>query len=476
MSALRVIAFLGAALMFSAGASAASAVDQASAIARMLDQYVPDAMRAAGVPGISIAVVEGGKIVLARAYGVDDVLTRGPVRSDTLFQVASNGKFVAAYAALRQVDARKLSLDRPLSTYLSEPWTTAPGGDRITLRQVLSHSSGLSNQIWPPDRALHSPPGRFSYSGVGFVYLQRVLETVGGGPIDSVIGGLEFQPLGMSSASFEGRHALDGPVALGHAPAWTFETLFVFPCLLLWLVLLAIAALGRRIIRGSWRLSRIAIAACGVLAVTSCSVLYAFALAPAYLWTMLAVLGAILAAAGLSFSVSRSVLALTGLVSPHLRRAAFGAAVAVTAAASFLSSAVKVPVAPARPAAGNVAFSLCATASDMARLVIEIMQPRLLSRETAREMLTPQVHIDSGVSWGLGVGLYRDEPASFSQWGSNIGYESIVVGIPSRQSGVVVLANASGSLPLLRRIAQKILASNTAWSIAAPRVDPPMRR
>jgi len=79
---------------------------------------LPRQMRALGVPGIGMAVVERGEPVWSRGFGMAHAVRGTPVADSTLFEVASLSKPVFAYLALQLVDRGKLSLDRPLVDYL----------------------------------------------------------------------------------------------------------------------------------------------------------------------------------------------------------------------------------------------------------------------------------------------------------------------------------------------------------------------
>src|SRR5574338_718344 len=109
-----------------------------------VDQAVDKALADSGVPSASIAIVRDGKIVLTKAYGkASDSL---PARPDLPYQIASNSKQFTAMALLMLEDEGKLSLDDHVSKYI--PGITE--GDKITLRQLLSHESGLQD-FWPQD-------------------------------------------------------------------------------------------------------------------------------------------------------------------------------------------------------------------------------------------------------------------------------------------------------------------------------------
>jgi CubicO group peptidase (beta-lactamase class C family) len=156
------------------------------------------------VPGLSFAVIRDGKIVETEALGVRDTLTAAPVDGNTIFEAASLSKPVFAYAVLQLVDAGQLSLDTPLSTYVPNYVKHDPRAALLTVRNVLSQSSGLPN--WRSDATplkTYFPPGeRFSYSGEGFVWLQRVVEKITGQSLNEVVTRLVFDPLEMKQSSY----------------------------------------------------------------------------------------------------------------------------------------------------------------------------------------------------------------------------------------------------------------------------------
>jgi CubicO group peptidase (beta-lactamase class C family) len=78
-----------------------------------LESEIPGLMQQAGVPGMSIALVRGGKTVSLHEFGVKDKKTGDPVKADTVFEAASLSKPVFAYGVLKLVEERKLDLDTP---------------------------------------------------------------------------------------------------------------------------------------------------------------------------------------------------------------------------------------------------------------------------------------------------------------------------------------------------------------------------
>jgi CubicO group peptidase (beta-lactamase class C family) len=184
---------------------------------------VPGLMKQADVPGMAVVVVRGGKIYWQRSFGVKNVKTGQAVDENTVFEAASLSKPVFAYAVLKLVEQGKIGLDVPLTTYFAKAPQAKPfvEGDarieKITARIVLSHRTGFPN--WRNDDVLkiHFTPGeRFSYSGEGFIYLQRTVEQIEGKPLNEVMTELVFKPLGMSSSSYVWRPDFDEKTATGH--------------------------------------------------------------------------------------------------------------------------------------------------------------------------------------------------------------------------------------------------------------------
>ncbi len=187
-----------------------------------LDRRIPELMRAGEVPGLSVALIRGAKLVWVKGYG----LRGGPmnfqtVEDSTVFEAASLSKPVFAYAVLRLVEQGKLDLDAPLSRYLPAPYIEDDRLKLITARRVLSHTTGFPN--WRPrgkPLTIHFTPGeRFSYSGEGFVYLQNVVERLTGQPLEEFMQKTVFGPLGMKDSSYVWQKPYDAQAAVGHGTA-----------------------------------------------------------------------------------------------------------------------------------------------------------------------------------------------------------------------------------------------------------------
>jgi CubicO group peptidase (beta-lactamase class C family) len=178
-------------------------------------------MAAGGVPGLAIGIIREGKTVGTIAEGVRNTASGIPVDAETVFEAASLTKPVFAYAVLQLIDAGALALDDPLCTYVPEYLPDDPQATAITVRSVLSHTTGLPN--WRseanPLRTYFVPSARFSYSGEGFVWLQRVVERVTGDPLEAVMDRLVLGPLGMNRSGLIWRPAFDKNYADPHDAA-----------------------------------------------------------------------------------------------------------------------------------------------------------------------------------------------------------------------------------------------------------------
>ena len=203
------------------------AVRQRLAVAGVLAQgFIPGAALAADltqlmtdsrVPGVSMAVIRNGKAPVPIQLGVRNATTAAPLDADTVFASASLSKPVFAYIVMQLVDAGVLSLDATVESLAPDFVTDDPRSSAITVRHILTHTSGLPN--WRGKNPLKTqidPGARFSYSGEGYHWLQKAVEAVTGENLDALSRRLVFGPLGMGRSSFIWQPDFDGNFAEGH--------------------------------------------------------------------------------------------------------------------------------------------------------------------------------------------------------------------------------------------------------------------
>jgi D-alanyl-D-alanine carboxypeptidase len=209
-------------LLFFANISLAPAADTAALAAALqarLEQAAAD-----GFSG-SVLVADGDRVLFEHGYGVADPAGKAAVSADTRFNLASTGKLFTTVAVLQLVQQGKLDLDAPVGRYLPD-WPIADVRDKVSVRQLLLHTSGLGS-FWGPDfeamRArlqslsdyrplLQKPPAfesgsRWQYSNSGFQVLGLIVQAVSGEDYYDYVARHIFAAAGMRDTGY---FAIDG--------------------------------------------------------------------------------------------------------------------------------------------------------------------------------------------------------------------------------------------------------------------------
>ena len=194
-----------------------------------IDATVTRLMRAAEVTGVSIAILNDGKIAYLKSYGVADKENGPPLIEDSVMTAASFTKVAFAYLVMQLVDEKILDLDQPVYKYLPKPLAEYPEykelandlrAKRITARMLLSHTSGFPNWRAIEDDGklkIHFEPGsKYAYSGEGIVLLQMVVETITKSPLAELMQKHVFKPLGMTRSSMVWEDRFDSNYANGY--------------------------------------------------------------------------------------------------------------------------------------------------------------------------------------------------------------------------------------------------------------------
>ncbi|HET6979273.1 MAG TPA: serine hydrolase domain-containing protein [Pyrinomonadaceae bacterium] len=179
-----------------------------------IDAYLRNQMQIQQIPGVALAIVKDGKVVLARGYGLANVEHQVPVKPETIFQSGSTGKQFTATAVMMLMEEGKLSLEDKLTKYFPdapETWRN------ITIRHLLTHTSGMGD--YPSDFDMRrdyteddlfkmvkgvplafQPGEKWSYSNLGYVTLGILIHKVSGKFYGDFLQERIFKPLDMSTA------------------------------------------------------------------------------------------------------------------------------------------------------------------------------------------------------------------------------------------------------------------------------------
>ncbi|RAJ83630.1 CubicO group peptidase (beta-lactamase class C family) [Chitinophaga dinghuensis] len=173
-----------------------------------VDAIIRREMQSRRIPGVQLAVVKDGKIILERNYGIANIEQNIPVTDSTLFSINSCTKAFTGVAIMQLVQAGKIDLQAPVGRYLdSLPANWQP----VTIRQLLTHVSGLPDvlqlkdvsnekQAWQQVMAkpMDFPTGtQFSYNQTNYALLGKIIDKYSGMPFLEFFQQQQFRPAGM---------------------------------------------------------------------------------------------------------------------------------------------------------------------------------------------------------------------------------------------------------------------------------------
>lgn len=198
-----------------------STLSQIPAVAQLnvsdsIDVFIKNQMKAASIPGLQLAVVRNGKIVKNSTYGMANLEHAIPANGETLFPINSVTKAFVGVAVMQLAEEGKLNVNDPLSKYLD---SLPASWQQITLKQVLSHTSGLPDIVdenemvfgggeraaWKRVTALpidFKPGEKFAYNQTGYVAIGKIINKLSGMHFTKFIAERQFKPAGMVRTRF----------------------------------------------------------------------------------------------------------------------------------------------------------------------------------------------------------------------------------------------------------------------------------
>lgn len=208
-----------------------------TAAASLIDRWLAYKTEMSRIPGLSVGIIYKNQSILHQTYGYANLEERIPTRKETVYRIASFSKTFSAIAVMQLAEQGKLNLDVPVSTYV--PWFTNPHDPRvasITLRQLLSHTSGLDRdgtagqwvtlefpelsviQQHVSDGAMvFDPATQWKYSNVGYTIVGQVIEAVSGEAYTEYMTRHIIEPLGLRHTAPDLNAKAEQELAVGYS-------------------------------------------------------------------------------------------------------------------------------------------------------------------------------------------------------------------------------------------------------------------
>ncbi|SOD78586.1 serine hydrolase domain-containing protein [Spirosoma fluviale] len=228
--------------------AAAETVGMSTARLQRMDAVINDYIAKGRQAGVGVMVSRNGRIVYYKAYGLDNIQTKAPLKRDAIFRIASQTKAIASIGLMLLFEEGKFLLDDPISKYIpafknpkvldkfnekDSSFTTVPAKREITIRQLLTHTSGIGYPVIGSKEAvaiyaknkipsgigtpggsladamnrlgtlplLHQPGEKFTY-GLSVDVVGYLIEVLSGQSLDQFLRTRLFDPLGMNDTYF----------------------------------------------------------------------------------------------------------------------------------------------------------------------------------------------------------------------------------------------------------------------------------
>lgn len=396
------------------------------------------------IRNFSVSYIRDG---IAVTYGNDG----GKDTSEMIFEAGSNGKMIAAYLCLKLQEAGKLALDDKITAYLDKRWITNDARfSEITVRHLLSHTAGFSPSFeLGVDKKIYFNPGsHFSYSGVGYIYLQKVIEDITGKSFEDAAQAYVFQPLKMTSSTFSITHTV--------TPYVDSSAFFLYTCvvwLILGLVIYSVAFLMGLLLR---------------IAFFKKQNLFYFSIASGFILLLLLLTFILprMVVPALILGAASAFLLIAARKREKSKYLAFLLCIATLIISGMLLH-LPLPIGPVlsnRPP--NAAYSLNTCTKDMTLFAEELLKIYNTGSPAMKEMFVEQTRIDAVNGWGAGIAIeHGDKATTYWHSGINPGMQSLFVLCPDLNRAVIVMTNSDSGLGFAKKKVRDLLGIHGTWDI-----------
>jgi CubicO group peptidase (beta-lactamase class C family)/D-alanyl-D-alanine dipeptidase len=209
-------------------------------IAEAVGPFIQRQLSEKGIPAISIALIDDQQVVWAQGFGVAEPASKKPATAETVYRIGSVSKLFTDIAIMQMVERGELNLDAPITDYLPDFRPRNRFGRPITLRELMSHRSGLlreppvGNYFDPTEPSLaatvqslndtelvYAPQTHTKYSNAAIAVVGYLLQQRSRQPFAAYLRRTVLDPLGMEHSSFEPDSKIAGNLA--NAKMWTYD-------------------------------------------------------------------------------------------------------------------------------------------------------------------------------------------------------------------------------------------------------------
>jgi CubicO group peptidase (beta-lactamase class C family) len=209
-------------------------VSRAQSISDKVKTYLVNEMERQKIPGLQIVVIYQNKVILSKALGIANVEFSVPPNEHTIFSINSITKVFTGTAIMQLVEEGKIDIEKPASDYLD---SLPPNWQSITIKQLLSHTSGLPNveddytgglvgnkgedTAWKIVKAMpleFLPGEQFSYNATNYLLLGKIIEKYGKLPFEQFIQKYQLDVVGMKRTLYGNSYN----VVKNKAPTYSF--------------------------------------------------------------------------------------------------------------------------------------------------------------------------------------------------------------------------------------------------------------